>query len=149
MTVVNAPLTTLDYVTGTGISTGVSTETTVISTDVITANAPQLPGSGSGGASPQTVRPVKIEANLVVTAGTGTTALVIRCRQGVGTGGAQVGATQTVTLAAGASGQFAFVFRDSSGVPYAAGGTAYTITITQTGGSAAGTVNTVDAEVKQ
>lgn len=150
MTIVANALETLDYVTATAVATPVSTEGTVLVTDNIFANvnpAEQQPGSEV--IAPQVVRPVIIEANLNVTPGAGTTAVVIKCRQGNGTGGAQVGASLTATLAAAASGQLHCKFRDSSGVPFALTGTQYTITITQTGGTGAGTVNTVDIEVKQ
>lgn len=145
MTLVGTPLETLDYVTATGVATNVSTEGTVVSSDVVQPNVQQLPQNPN---PPQVVHPVVIEANLNVTAGAGTTAVVIKCRQGFGTGGTQVGASLTVTLAAAATGQIQCKFRDTSGTPFAPGGTAYTITITQTGGTGAGTVNTVDVEVK-
>jgi hypothetical protein len=151
MTLVANALETLDYVTGTAIPTNAgAAENTVLSTDVIQAYAnPAEEQPGNEVIAPQTVRPVIIEANLNVTPGTTTTAIVIKCRQGIGTGGTQVGSSLTHTLAAGASGQIHCKFRDSSGVPFGPGGTAYTITITQTAGTAAGTVNTVDIEVKQ
>lgn len=135
MTLVGTPVETLDFVRVTGVATNVSTETAIASTDVV--NAGINPGN----------RPVVVKAILNITAGAGTTAVVVNCRQGVGTGGTQVGASVTVTLAAGASGSFSVVFRDTSGVPQ--GGTAYTITVTQTGGTAAGTVNVADVEVTQ
>lgn len=151
MPIVANPLETLDYVTGTAIATGAgAAETTILSTDVVQAYsnpADEQPGSET--IAPTVVRPVIVEANLNVTPGTTTSAVVVKCRQGVGTGGTQVGASLTHTLAAGASGQIHCKFRDTSGVPFAPGGSAYTITLTQTAGTAAGTVNAIDVEVRQ
>jgi len=147
MTAVQQVLETLDYVTATGFSSPAA-ETAILFTDVIQAGVPSdIPQPG--GTPWQTVRPVKIVVNMNITEGTSGTAYVVRCRQGIGTGGTQVGPSITVTLAAAASGEFAFVFRDSSGVPFQPGGTAYTITVSQTGASVAGTVNAIDVEVVQ
>lgn len=150
MTAVLQVLETLDYVTATAVASPAA-ETAILSTDVINASSPpDLPQPGALAAVPgTTVRPVKIIVNLNITEGTTGTAFVVRCRQGVGVGGAPVGLAQTVTLAAAANGQFSFVFRDSSGVPFAAAGTAYTITVAETGATANGTVNSIDVEVQQ
>jgi hypothetical protein len=115
-------------------------ETALISTPVLQG---ALPGAfGQPVVAPQ---PVKVSGVLNITAGTGTTAVVIRVRQGVGTGGAVVGAAQTVTLAAGNSASVPFSIEDTTGALEA--GTAYTVTVSQTGATAAGTVNTFDLEV--
>lgn len=115
-------------------------ETALTNTPVLQA---ALPGAfGQQGPEPE---PVKISGVLNVLAGTGTTALVIRVRQGVGTGGAVVGAAQTVTLAAGSSASVPFSVEDTTGAVQT--GTAYTVTVVQTGASGAGTVNTFDLEV--
>lgn len=145
MTLVANPLVTLVYNTTTAVSSPAA-ETAILTSDFVQGNVIPLPNNP---ASPQVIRPVVVEANLNVTAGTGTTALVIKCRQGGGTGGTQVGASQTHTLAAGASAQLHLKFRDSSGAPIATGGCQYTITVTQTGNTVAGTVNTIDIEAKQ
>lgn len=146
MTLVNNVLSTLDYVTATAVASPAA-ETAIVSTDVINAAIPSdLPQPG--GIAWQTVRPVKIVVNANVTEGTTGTAFVVRCRQGVGVGGALVGAALTVTLAAAALAQFSYVFRDSSGVPFAGAGTAYTITVAQTAATANGAV-TIDVEVQQ
>lgn len=150
MTLVNQVLETLDYVTATAVASPAA-ETPILSTDVVNPSIPSdLPEQLGGGGVPvayQVVRPVKIVVNLNITEGTTGTAFVVRCRQGVGIGGALVGPALTVTLAAAASGEFTFVFRDTSGVPFAGAGTAYTITIAETGATAAGTVNAIDIEV--
>lgn len=148
MTAVNQVLETLDYVTATAVASPAA-ETAILSTDVVTvgipSDLPNLPGS----VAYQVTRPVKIVVNLNITEGTTGTAFVVRCRQGVGVGGALVGVAQTVTLAAAANGQFTFVFRDSTGVPFSGAGTAYTITVAETGATANGTVNSIDVEVQQ
>ena len=77
-----------------------------------------------------------IEGQINVTPGTNTTAVVLKLRQGSGTSGTTV-KTLTHTLAAAAVGQIAFHVIDTAPV---AGGQ-YTLTLTQTAGSAAGTVN--------
>jgi hypothetical protein len=149
MTAVLNPLETLDYVTATAVASPAA-ETAILSTDAIQAYAnPADEQPGTETIAPQVVRPVKLECNMNISTGTATTALVVKCRQGVGTGGAQVGASLTITVAASTSYQLAFVFRDSSGTPYALGGTAYTITVTETSATGNGTVNAIDIEVKQ
>lgn len=147
MTLVQQQLETLDYVTATAVASPAA-ETAILSTDAIQAGIPSdVPQVG--GVPWATVRPVKIVVNLNITEGTTGTAFVVRCRQGVGVGGALVGVALTVTLAAAASGEFTFTFRDSSGVPFAPGGTAYTITVAETAATANGTVNAIDIEVQQ
>lgn len=80
-----------------------------------------------------------------VLAGTGTTAVVIKCRRGSNTiTGTQVGTSQSVTLAAGATDNVAFRFQDPGAPPLSG----YSLTITQTGGTAAGTVNEIVASVE-
>jgi hypothetical protein len=150
MTLVQNPLETLDYVTGTAISSPAA-NTAILTTDVVnaTANPADQQPAGIDQASPQVVRPVIVEANINITAGTGATAVVVSCYQGATVGGTQVQTSRTHTLAAAASGQLHFKFRDTSGVPYGAAGTAYTIGIAETGASAAGTVNYIDIEVRQ
>jgi hypothetical protein len=149
VTNVQNPLETLDYVTATAVSSPAA-ETAILSTDNITAFAnPADQQPGTEVVAPQVVRPVKIECTLNITTGTSSTAFVVKCRQGVGTGGVQVGASITVTSTAGSNYQASFVFRDSSGAPFSPAGTPYTITITETAATVAGTVNAIDIEVKQ
>lgn len=119
-----------------------ATETALISTPVLQAALPGAFGQPPGQAAPQ---PVRINGNINILAGTGVTALVIRVRQGVGVAGAVVGAAQTLTIAAGATGAFSFAVDDTTGAIEA--GTAYTVTMVQTGASAASTPNTFDLEV--
>lgn len=117
-----------------------ATETALISTGVLQAALPQAMGQ-QGPAS----QPVKISGVLAVTAGTGVTSVTLRVRQGVGTGGTVIGAAIPLTLAATNSGVLAFSVEDTTGVLEA--GTAYTVTLVQTGASAASTPNTFDLEV--
>lgn len=84
-----------------------------------------------------------------VTAGTGTTAVTIRCRANSVTG-RQVGTSQVVTLAAAASTNIAWDFIDSIAAQVAAGaGNAavnvgsYVITLQGTGTTAANVVNEI------
>lgn len=81
---------------------------------------------------------------LNVTAGAGTTAVVVRVRQGSGTGGTLVGVAQTVTLAAASTASIYYAAPDP-------GTTAsqYTVTIQQTGGTGAGTVNLATISVTE
>lgn len=147
MTLVNSPVETLDYVTGSGIATSASagTETAVLSTDVVQAAALNLPPAGVPSA---TIRPVTIEANINVTPGTSTTSVTIRCRAGVGTGGAQIGPAYVHTVGAQAT-QLHCKWRDTGSAALAAAGSAYTVTISQAGVTVAGAVNNIDIEVKQ
>lgn len=94
-------------------------------------------------------RPVRIRTTINILAGTTATAVVVRCRQGNGVGGTLVGAALTVTLAAGNTGQFTAVFRDTTGYLTQQAGGQYTITIAETGATANGTVNDIDIEVTQ
>lgn len=86
-----------------------------------------LPGSGGYNV---------IEGQINLTPGATTTAVVLKLRQGSGVAGTTV-KTLTHTLAAAATGNIAFHIIDTAPV---AGGQ-YTLTVTQTGGSGAGTVN--------
>lgn len=115
-------------------------ETALLSTPVLQAVLPGAFGEPVG--APQ---PVKISGVINILAGTGVTALVLRVRQGVGLAGNVVGAAMTLTLAAAASGAFAFSVEDTTGALQA--GTAYTVTLAQTGATGASTINTFDAEV--
>lgn len=122
---------------GTAVPTAVSTEgvaliVTASSGNVLTA--PTGPGFSTGQAKNL------ITGSMNITAGTGTTAVVIRCRQN-GVAGTQVGLSKTVTLAAGNTDEIPFNFLD----PAATSIQQYAITVQQTGGTAAGTVNDIIA----
>jgi hypothetical protein len=82
---------------------------------------------------------MRLQGVVNVTAGASTTAVVVRVRQGVGTGGALVGNAATHTLAATAIANVPFDVVDSAGVS----GTAlqWTVTVQQTAASGNGTVN--------
>ena len=143
MALVGNPVETLSIVSASAVSSPAA-ETAIVTTDPIIASAP--PPAAPGGTAPFVTRPVTIRVSLNVTAGTGTTAWVTRCRQGSGVGGAQVGAAMTDSLAATNFEQASYVFRDTSPL---AGASPYTITVAQTGNTVAGTVNAIDVEVTQ
>lgn len=115
-------------------------ETALINTPVLQAALP-----GAFGEIPAAPQPVKVSGVINITAGTTVSAIVIRVRQGAGVGGAVVGAAMTHTLAAAASASIAFAVEDVTGAIQA--GTAYTVTVVQTAGTGASTVNTFDLEV--
>jgi hypothetical protein len=115
----------------TGSVTLVTTaETAAVTTPVLPVTPP---GGGQG---------LVIRGNLNVTTGASTTAIVIKVRQGSGTGGTQIGNTQTVTAAAAASYDLAFEVIDSSPVP----SSQYTVTVTQTAATGNGAVNQSEIE---
>lgn len=143
MTLVAATLETLDYVTASAVSSPAA-ETAILSTDVVQPNVIQSPNVNQ---PPTTVRPVVIKCTLNITEGTTGTSYFVTCRRGVGAGGSIVAGPYTVTLAAAALDEASFIFRDTSGTPFAPGGTAYTVTVGQNGATAAGTVNYIDIEV--
>lgn len=119
------------------VPTATSAETTIAVSDTISWNA----SSGLEG--------LIIRGVLNITAGTGTTAVVLRVRKGSGTGGALVGSAMTHTLAAGSSANVAYEVLDAAPIanvstPSGAQSVPtnqYTVTVSQTGGTAAGTVN--------
>ena len=137
MTAVQTPVETVSYVTASAVSSPAA-ETAFLTSDPLSASVPP----------PATFvqRPVTIRAQTNITAGTGTTAVVIRCRQGSGTGGTLIGVARTQTIAAAATEEMMSVFRDTSPL---AGSSPYTITVAQTGNTVAGTVNAIDVEVTQ
>lgn len=120
----------------TGVATGTNTETAALTiSPAVIISAP----SGEG---------VMISGSLNITAGTGTTAVAVRCRRGVGVGGTQVGPTVNVTLAAGNSATIPFDHFDTAASATQSDpvlGDQWTITVQQTGGTAAGTVNYISA----
>jgi hypothetical protein len=120
-------------VTVTAVPTNVSTETPVL-TLPFAGGAAANPVVGGGGAGPKNL----ISGSLNITPGTSTTAIVVKCRQGANTvAGTQVSLSKTVGVTAAVPVEIPFNFDDLSGV-FA---DAYTITVTQTAGTVAGTVN--------
>lgn len=85
-----------------------------------------------------------VEPNTTITAlanitpGTGTTALVFQCVNQFGT---VIGTTETEIAVAASPDNFPVTFLDATGVRT----TKYTISVTPTGASAAGTCNVIDA----
>lgn len=80
-----------------------------------------------------------------ITAGAGTTAVVVRVRQGANTtSGTLVGVATTHTLAAAAVGNIPFEVLDTANQ---FGAIQYTLTVQQTGGTGAGTVNQATIKV--
>jgi hypothetical protein len=82
---------------------------------------------------------VKISGVVNITAGTSTTAVVLKVRQGAGITGTQVGVNMTHTLAAGASASIPYEVEDTTVTNVQ--GQQYSVTATQTGGAANGTAN--------
>lgn len=91
---------------------------------------------------------VAIQGSVNVTAGTGTTAIQVRVRQGTSTSGTLVGQAVTHTLAAGATASVPVDQQDSSASALAGTADQWIVTVQQTGASANGTVNsaTITAE---
>lgn len=110
------------------VPTNVSTETAIATSAATNYNNPAGQGNEIGG-------------TVNITAGTGTTAINIKVRSGAGTGGAIIGpaAGMNHTLAAGNSASITFDVLDPTVTPQPA--QQYTVTVTQTGGTGAGTVN--------
>lgn len=106
--------------------------------DFSNASLSSLPGFGNS-------NNYAIEGSLNVTPGATTTAVVVRCRRGNGITGTVVGVSETDTLAAGNSATIPFDFTDSAAPANSFAG--YSITVQQTGGTAAGTVNEIDGSV--
>ena len=90
--------------------------------------------------------PVGITGTVNITPGTGTTAIILRVRQGSLTG-TLVGGSPSHTVAAGAAQSISFGVTDTTQFTQQAGGGVYVVTAQQTGGTANGTTNVVDIEV--
>ena len=105
-----------------------SAETVAMVTTLVIENNP----AGQG---------VHISGTLNVLAGTTTTAIVVKCRQGNGVNGAQVGGTITHTQAAGVAASISFDFLDTSAFALVNQTAQWSITVAQTGGTANGTIN--------
>ncbi len=103
-----------------------SAESAIITSPVLNVNAPGAAG-------------VFIEATLTYLAGTTTTAVVIRIRAGSGTGGAIL-ATGTFTVTAAGTYSLSLNWLDATPLP-GPSQAQYTVTLQQTGGTAAGNAN--------
>lgn len=115
---------------------------TAVATDAAAAEKAVLTFTANQDAS--FLGPVIIDGMLNITPGATTTAVVVKVRQGSGTAGTQVGVSMTHTLAAAASGSIPFMVEDTA--PAANAGAVYSVTVTQTAGTGAGTVNHVYAK---
>lgn len=80
---------------------------------------------------------VNVTGNVLLTAGTGTTSVTVRCRRGNGVNGAIVGTAQPVSVVAGNNVALPVDFLDTPG---AVAGQQYSITVAQTGATANGTI---------
>lgn len=103
--------------------------------DFSNASIASLPGYGN-------LNNYAIEGSLNITAGSGTTSVTLRCRRGNGITGTQIGASISLPLAAGATNSFPFDFTDAAAP--ANGFAGYSITVQQSAGTGAGTVNEID-----
>lgn len=122
-----------------GVATAASAETAIATSDVVSWGA----GTVAEG--------LIVRGVLNITTGASTTAVVVKVRKGSGVGGATIGpaAGTPHTLAAGASANIPFEVLDPAPTPVTvpAGGAQtipqafYTVTVAQTAGTVAGTVN--------
>jgi hypothetical protein len=83
-----------------------------------------------------------VRGSVNITPGTGTTAVVVRVRQGNGTGGALVGNALTITAIAASPLVLPFSVLDPSATP----ASQYTVTVAQTAATANGTINQAEIE---
>lgn len=123
----------------TAVPTAASAETAIATSDVVS----WIPGGSAEG--------LIVRGVLNITAGASTTAVVVRVRKGVGLAGANVGpaAGTPHTLAAGASANIPFEILDIAPTPnitfpsgaQSAAQAVYTVSVAQTAGTVAGTVN--------
>ncbi|SRR6266496_1633491 len=123
------PRTTFNQVTA-GVAIVNAVETAALTTAVVSSS---LDGDS-----------ICIEGDLNMLTGATTTAVVVRCRRGVGIAGALVGVAETFTIGAAANVSISFQFVDSPG---AVANQQYTITVQQTGGSTNGNVVAIAANV--
>lgn len=131
------------------VATNVSTSKGMLTSDLVHYGVPGTVGEG-----------LCITVTMNITTGTGTTALVVSCKQNAGanSGGTIGPASLTVPIAASTTGEFTFSFLDTAPNPDSltspasgAQGTPqnqYVFTVTQTGGTAAGnmTYGTITVE---
>lgn len=120
------------------MSTGILDVQAIASAQTITTTTELEAGvvSAGGRTTPQG-EGLCVSGILNVTAGTGTTAVVVRVREGRGIAGTLVGTAKTHTLAAGASASIPFCEYDSA----VGENQIYSVTIQQTGATGNGTVN--------
>lgn len=120
------------------VNTSNSGETVVLTTD----NVNYLQGAGGEG--------LEINGVVNITPGATTTAVVLRVRRGVGTGGAIVGSSPSFPVTAGTQSTLTYDIMDAAPpvtpiiTPTGADSpptAQYTVTVQQTGGTAAGTVS--------
>lgn len=125
--------------TAAAVATATSAETVVTASDTV-----NYFGSAGGNEG------LEVSGYVNITAGTGTTAVVIRIRRGNGLGGVVVGISNTHTLAAGATASIPILAQDAVPITTpavtptgadSAPANQYTLTVAQTGGTGAGTVN--------
>lgn len=125
--------------TASGVTLVTTAETAAVSSQAVGYN--ELTGSGFG---------LAIHGYVNVTAGTGTTAMTITVRKGVGTGGQTLAASDTDSLAAGASESIPFEFLDTNPAVTPSGTVTgadvaptnqYTVTVAQVGATGNGTIN--------
>lgn len=135
-----SPRILLSRVTATNVASPAA-ETAIITTPVTFGGSPQV---GQAAPNPVTVR---VTAN--VTEGTTGTAFIVRVRQGNGLSGAMIDVSLTQTNPAAATEQVVYEFDDASGWIQQQGGAQYTVSVAQTGATAAGTVNSIKVEVLQ
>lgn len=103
-----------------GVAIQPSTETTIVS------------GIAAAGGNETAMIEQTITGTIAVSTGTGTTSVVLRCRNSANT---QIGASQPFTLGATTSGILPVCFMDASG----AGSSSYSLTLQQNGGTGSGT----------
>lgn len=123
--------------TNSGVTLVTTAETAAVTSSPVSYNQPG--GQGLG-----------VHGYVNVTAGAGTTAIVVTVRKGAGTGGQTLASSDTDTLAAGGSESIYYEFVDTTPTPTPAGdvqgadvaGTnRYTVTVSQTGATGNGTIN--------
>lgn len=121
-------------------TTSVSAVATATAAETLVAVSPMDPDYNSTSAGVGNF----VSGVLNVTPGAATTAVVIRVRQGSGVAGALVGVAFTHILAVGISASIPFSVLDNASNPSGL----YSVTIAQTAGTGAGTVNyaTITAE---
>lgn len=117
--------------------------TTVPSAETILATTPV------NNINPATATKVVLRGTVNLVAGTGTTAIVLKIYRGAAISGPNLLATLTLTLAAAANGSLPFSIEDTvAWLASPANGGQYCISLTQTGGTANGTINLGDLQVE-
>lgn len=116
------------HVSAQAVAINLAVETAVLTTPAVFSGLPR----------------VLLRGHLNVTQGTGGTNIIVRVRQGNGTGGTVIGLAETDNLGAAALESFPYSFEDSSGLVASAAGAQWTLTVQATGATANGTVNYAD-----